>query len=110
MFNKNNLTNLMKQAKKMQDKMSKIQKEISIIEVTGESGAGLVKITINGSYDCKKIEIDKNIMKEDSIEMLEDLIVAAFNDASRRISEEKKKKMSNISSEIPFPNANNPII
>ncbi|WP_343190236.1 YbaB/EbfC family nucleoid-associated protein [Buchnera aphidicola (Mollitrichosiphum nigrofasciatum)] len=102
MFNKSNFGNLMKQAQNMQEKMEKIQKDISIMEVTGESGAGLVKITINGSHNCTKVKIDKSLFNEDK-EMLEDLAAAAFNDAARRIAEEQKKKMSEISSKSPLP-------
>ncbi|WP_343182972.1 YbaB/EbfC family nucleoid-associated protein [Buchnera aphidicola (Neophyllaphis podocarpi)] len=107
MLNKGGINNLMKQAQKMQEKMSKVQKEISIMEVTGESGAGLVKITINGSYNCIKTEIDSTLFKENEKEMLEDLVVAAFNDASRKISELQKNKMSSISNNMNLPNGFN---
>ncbi|WP_343189378.1 YbaB/EbfC family nucleoid-associated protein [Buchnera aphidicola] len=103
MFNKNNLGNLMQQAKNMQEKMEKIQKDIAIMQVTGESGAGLVKITLNGSHNCTKVKIDKNLLNEKK-EMLEDLIAAAFNDASRRINEKQKEKMSDISNNENLPN------
>ncbi|CAL4325069.1 Nucleoid-associated protein YbaB [Buchnera aphidicola (Neophyllaphis podocarpi)] len=107
MLNKGGINNLMKQAQKMQEKMSKVQKEISVMEVTGESGAGLVKITINGSYNCIKTEIDPTLFKENEKEMLEDLVVAAFNDASRKISELQKNKMSLISNNMNLPNGFN---
>ncbi|CAL4043710.1 YbaB/EbfC family nucleoid-associated protein [Buchnera aphidicola] len=106
MFNKHNLGNLVKQAQDMQEKMNKIQEEIEKIEVTGESGAGLIKITINGSYICKKVEIDSSLFDEEK-EILEDLSTAAFNDAIRRISEIKKNKMSSISNNMNIPNAFN---
>ncbi|XRX42709.1 MAG: YbaB/EbfC family nucleoid-associated protein [Buchnera aphidicola (Eriosoma harunire)] len=102
MFNKNNLNQFMEQAKTMQENMEKIQKEMSSIEVTGESGAGLISVTINGSNYCKKIQIDPSLLLE-KIDMIEDLIVAAFNDASRKINEAKKNKMASISSGIPLP-------
>ncbi|CAL4043253.1 Nucleoid-associated protein YbaB [Buchnera aphidicola (Phyllaphis fagi)] len=102
MFDANNINTLIKKAQKIQEKMKKIQKEIEIMEVTGESGAGIVKITINGIYNCKNIEIDESFLKENK-KMIEDLITAAFNDASRRIREAKKQKMSDISKDIPFP-------
>ncbi|XBC44273.1 MAG: YbaB/EbfC family nucleoid-associated protein [Buchnera aphidicola (Schlechtendalia peitan)] len=104
MFSKNGLNNLMKQAQEIQEKMKKMQQEVSNIEVTGESGAGIVKVTLVGANNCKKIEIDSTLIVECEKEILEDLIVAAFNDAIRRISELHKRKMSSISSEIPFSN------
>lgn len=102
MFTKDKLGNLMKQAQQMQDKMSQIQEEMAKIEVTGESGAGLVKVTINGIHNCKRVEIDSTLLEDDK-EIIEDLATAAFNDASRRISEAQKKKMSLISSSSQFP-------
>jgi DNA-binding YbaB/EbfC family protein len=107
MFNKDNLGNLMQQAQKMQENMKNMQKKIRSIEVIGESGAGLVKITINGSYNCKKINIDPNLFKEEDKEIIEDLLVAAFNDAVRKISEEKKKSMSKLSHNFPLPKGMN---
>ncbi|BAO00754.1 YbaB/EbfC family nucleoid-associated protein [Candidatus Pantoea carbekii] len=92
MFSKDGLGNLMKQTQQIQDKMTKVQKEISAIEVTGESGAGLVKVTLNGTYSCKRIKIDPSLLEEDK-EILEDLIAAAFNDVIRRIEEIQKEKM-----------------
>ena len=68
-----------------------MQEEIAQLEVTGESGAGLVKITINGAHNCRRIEIDPSLMEDDK-EMLEDLIAAAFNDAIRRAEELQKEK------------------
>ncbi|CAL4323312.1 YbaB/EbfC family nucleoid-associated protein [Buchnera aphidicola] len=103
MFNKENLGNLMQQAQKIQKNMKNIQKEIKSIEVTGESGAGLIKITLNGNNNCKKIEIDSNLFKEEDKEIIEDLIVAAFNNAIMKISEEKKKRISKLSHGMPLP-------
>ena len=91
MFGKGGLGGLMKQAQQMQEKMQKMQEEIAQLEVTGESGAGLVKITINGAHNCRRIDIDPSLMEDDK-EMLEDLIAAAFNDAVRRAEELQKEK------------------
>ncbi|WP_350306356.1 YbaB/EbfC family nucleoid-associated protein [Photorhabdus viridis] len=102
MFGKGGLGNLMKQAQQMQDKMQKMQEEIANLEVTGESGAGLVKVTINGAHNCRRVEIDPSLMEDDK-EMLEDLIAAAFNDAARRIEETQKEKMANVSSGMQLP-------
>ncbi|STU67479.1 Recombination protein RecR [Klebsiella pneumoniae] len=78
---KGGLGNLMKQAQQMQEKMQKMQEEIAQLEVTGESGAGLVKVTINGAHNCRRVEIDPSLLEDDK-EMLEDLVAAAFNDAA----------------------------
>ena len=80
-----------------------MQEEIAQLEVTGESGAGLVKITINGAHNCRRIEIDPSLMEDDK-EMLEDLIAAAFNDAVRRAEElQKRKKMASVTAGMPLP-------
>ena len=100
---KGGMGNLMKQAQQMQDRMQKVQEEIANTEVTGESGAGLVKITITGSHSVRRVEIDPSLMEEDEKEMLEDLIAAAFNDASRRIEETQKDKMSGVTGGMQMP-------
>lgn len=102
MFGKGGLGNLMKQAQQMQEKMQKVQEEITNMELTGESGAGLVKVTINGAHNCRRIEIDPSLMADDK-DMLEDLIAAAFNDAARRIEEAQKEKMATVSNGMQLP-------
>ena len=102
MFNKGGMGNLMKQAQQMQEKMAKMQEEIANMEVTGESGAGLVKITITGSHNVRKIHIDDSLLDDDK-DMLEDLIAAAFNDANRRVDEAKKEKMSAVGGGMNLP-------
>ena len=97
-----NLQAMMKQAQQMQDKMAKVQEEIAAIEVTGESGAGLVKVTINGAHNCRRVEIDPSLLEDDK-DMLEDLVAAAFNDAARRIDETQKEKMASVSSGMQLP-------
>ncbi|BAH83191.1 YbaB/EbfC family nucleoid-associated protein [Candidatus Ishikawella capsulata] len=102
MFSEGGMNNLMKQAQQMQDKMSKVRKEIIDIEVTGVSGAGLVKVTVNGAHNCRRVELDVSLLKDEK-EMLEDLIAAAFNDATRRIEEKQKEKMSSLTSDMQLP-------
>lgn len=102
MFGKGGLGNLMKQAQQMQDRMQKMQEEIAQLEVTGEAGAGLVKITINGAHNCRRVEIDPSLMEDDK-EMLEDLIAAAYNDAVRRADDLQKEKMESITAGMPLP-------
>ena len=102
MFGKGGLGNLMKQAQQMQDKMAQVQDEIAAMEVTGESGAGLVKVTINGAHNCRRVEVDPSLLEDDK-DMLEDLVAAAFNDAARRVAETQKEKMAAVSSGMQLP-------
>ena len=102
MFDKNNIGNLMKQAQHLQGKMKEIQEEIANMEVTGESGAGLVKVTINGSHNCRRVEIDPSLFEEDK-DMIEDLVAAAFNDAARKAEKNQKEKMASVSSSMSLP-------
>ncbi|MFD0966285.1 YbaB/EbfC family nucleoid-associated protein [Seminibacterium arietis] len=102
MFGKGGLGNLMKQAQQMQDRMQKMQEEIAQLEVCGEAGAGLVKVTINGGHNCRRVEIDPTLMEDDK-EMLEDLIAAAFNDAIRRAEELQKEKMASVTAGMSLP-------
>ncbi len=96
------LGDLMKQAQQMQEKMQTMQEEISRAEVHGESGAGLVKITMTGRHDVKHVSIDDSLLSEDK-EVLEDLIAAAVNDAVRRVEQNQQEKMSQLTAGIPMP-------
>ncbi|AJA44784.1 YbaB/EbfC family nucleoid-associated protein [Frischella perrara] len=100
---KGGLGNLMKQAQQMQARMQKVQEEIAQMEVTGESGAGLVKVTVNGAHNCRRVTIDPSLFADDDKDMLEDLIAAAFNDASRRLEDAQKEKMSQVTGGMPLP-------
>ena len=102
MFGKGGMGNLMKQAQVMQERMQKMQEEVAKMEVTGESGAGMVKITITGSHNVRRVSIDPSLMADDQ-EMLEDLIAAAFNDAVRRAEEQNKAKMADITGGMQLP-------
>ena len=102
MFGKGGMGNLMKQAQKMQDDMAKAQAEIANMEVTGESGAGLVKVVMTGNHNVRGVTIDPDLMEDDK-EMLEDLIAAAINDASRRVEETTKEKMANVTGGMQMP-------
>lgn len=94
--------NIMKQAQQMQANMEKVQQELANAEVVGESGAGLVKVTMNGKHDVKRVEIDPELMKDDK-EMIEDLLAAAVNDANRRIEKMSQEKMSSVTSGMGLP-------
>lgn len=98
----NGMGDLMKKAQQMQEEMQKAQEEIAKAEVTGESGAGLVKIVMNGRHDVRSVEIDASLMSEDK-DVLEDLLAAAVNDAVRRVEANQKEKMSGMMSGMGMP-------
>ncbi|MCQ1056601.1 MULTISPECIES: YbaB/EbfC family nucleoid-associated protein [Photobacterium] len=102
MFGKGGMANMMKQAQQMQERMQEMQEEIANMEVTGESGAGLVKVTLTGSHSVRRVELDESLMEDDK-DMLEDLIAAAFNDAARRIEEAQKEKMAGVTGGMNLP-------
>ena len=96
------LGNLMQQAQKMQEKMQKMQEEVANLEVLGESGAGMVKITMTGRHDVKRVEIDDSLLREDK-EILEDLIAAATNDAVKKVEEKSANGMSGLADGLNLP-------
>ena len=98
----NGLGDLMKQAQKMQEKMQKAQEEVANVEVIGESGAGMVSITMTGKHDVKSVSIQDSLLTEDK-EILEDLIAAAVNDAVRKVEDSTKDMMSSVTSGLPLP-------
>ncbi|MEY4768607.1 MAG: hypothetical protein RL637_1246 [Pseudomonadota bacterium] len=100
---KNALGNLMQQAQKIQEDVKKAQEEIANLEVTGESGGGLVTIVMTGKREVRKVSIDDSLVGDDR-DMLEDLVAAAINDAVRRVNKLKKEKMSQVTAGIPFAN------
>ena len=99
---KGGLGNLMRQAQQMQENMQKAQAELANLEVTGESGAGMVKVVLNGRHEAKKVTIEPKLVAED-LEMLEDLVAAAINDASRKIEERSKEKYADLMSGMNLP-------
>ncbi len=98
----NGLGDLMKQAQQMQQKMQQMQEEVANLEVTGEAGAGLVKIAMTGRHDVRRVDIDPSLMQEEK-SVLEDLIAAAMNDAVRRAEQAQQDKMSELTAGIPLP-------
>jgi DNA-binding YbaB/EbfC family protein len=102
MFNKGQLAGLMKQAQAMQDNLKKAQDELALIEVSGESGAGLVKVTMTCKHDVKRVTIDPSLLGEDK-DMLEDLVAAAFNDGLRRAEVTSNEKMGKLTAGMPLP-------
>jgi len=99
---KNPLAGLMQQAQKMQENLKQAQDEIAAAIVQGESGAGLVRITLNGKRQVQKIVIDDSLLQEDR-DMLEDLIAAAFNDAVHKVSVLKQEKMAGLTGGMELP-------
>ena len=99
---KGGIAGLMKQAQQMQENMKKMQDQLGSIEVEGQSGAGMVKVTMAGSHSVRRIEIDPSLMEDDK-EMLEDLVAAAVNDAVRRVEEQNKAKMGELTGGMQLP-------
>ena len=100
MFNKGQLSGLMKQAQAMQENLKKAQEELAHVEVTGESGSGLVKVLMTCKHDVRRVTIDPSLLADDK-DMLEDLVAAAFNDAVRKAAETSEAKMSKLTAGLP---------
>jgi len=94
--------NLMKQAQKMQEDLQKAQAELAKLEITGESGGGLVKVTLNGKHEARRVEIDQSLVGDDR-EMLEDLVAAAINDAVHKLVEKTQEQMAGVTSGMQLP-------
>ena len=99
---KGGIGDLMKQAQRMQVDMQKAQEEMANLTVAGESGAGLVKITMSCRHEIRSVNIDDSLLGDDK-EMLEDLIVAAFNDAVRKVEQTIQEKFSGMTAGISLP-------
>lgn len=99
---KGGIGNLMKQAQKMQEDMQKAQQEMGNIEVTGQSGGGLVKVIMTCKHDVKHIEIDDSLIGDDK-DMLEDLVTAAVNDAVRNVEKTTQDKFSGLTDGLNLP-------
>ena len=97
-----NFNDLMKQAQAMQANMQKAQAEIATIEVIGESGGGMVKVTMTGKHEVKRVQIEPAVISEDR-EMLEDLIAAATNDAVHKVETRVQEKMSSLTAGLNLP-------
>ena len=98
---KGNIAGLMQQAQKMQQEMQKAQEELANMEVTGEAGGGLVKVTMTGKHAVKRVEIDPSLLEDR--EMLEDIVTAAINDAVNRITSSTQDRMSDMTAGINLP-------
>ena len=98
-----NLGQMMKQAQEMQSKMTEMQDKLSEMEVTGSSGAGMIEITLSGKSDVRKVKIDPSLIDPSDPEVLEDLIVAAFNDAKSKVEAKVSEKMSEMTGGMQLP-------
>ena len=99
---KGQLAGLMKQAQAMQDNLKKVQDELANIEVDGQAGNGLVRITMTCKHDVRRVTIDPSLLADDK-DMLEDMVAAAFNDALRNAEEVSSAKMSKATAGMPLP-------
>jgi len=97
-----NMNNLMKQAQRMQRQMEEAQKAMEEMEATATAGGGAVEVTVSGKHEVLKIKLSEEVVDPDDIEMLEDLIVAATNEAFRKIDDASQQSMSKITGGMPF--------
>ncbi len=94
---------IMKQAGEMQAKMQEMQDKLADLEVTGEAGAGMVKVIINGRGYAKAVAIERTLLREDDAEILEDLIAAAINDAKAKLETQSQEQMKAMTAGLPLP-------
>ena len=94
---------IMKKAQAMQSKLAETQEELSRVEVEGQSGGGMVKVTLSGKGDLKAIKLDPTLMKPEDVEMAEDLIVAAFTDAKAKAERAAAQMMQEVTAGLPLP-------
>ena len=99
----NNMSQIMKQAKAMQEKMAEMQKKIEETEIEGSSGGGAIKIVMNGKHEVKNLFLDPSIVNSDEKEVLEDLIIAALNDVNKKIAENTNDQLGSISGGMGLP-------
>lgn len=97
------LMGLMGKAKEMQAKFQAMQEEIASLEVSGQSAGGLVTVTLSGKFEMRSLKIDPSLFKEDDVEILEDLLLAAHNDAKTKLEAEMQKRTSELTAGMPMP-------
>ena len=97
------LLGLMGKAKEMQAKFQAMQEEVANLEASGQSGGGLVQVTISGKFEMKSLKIDPSLFKEDDVEILEDLLLAAHNDARAKVEREMQEKTKAMTAGLPNP-------
>ncbi|MDX1594112.1 MAG: YbaB/EbfC family nucleoid-associated protein [Gammaproteobacteria bacterium] len=100
---KGGIGNLMKQAQQMQANLQKAQEEIAQVEVTGESGGGMVSVVMTGRHEARRVTIDPSLFEEGDREMIEDLVAAAINDAARKVEQATQEKMAGVAGGMNLP-------
>ncbi len=98
-----NLANMLREAQKLQERMNELQAKLAALEVEGQAGGGLVRVVLSGKGDLRKVAIDRTLVDPDEVEVLEDLIVAAFADARRRLEARLQEEMGRITGGLPLP-------
>ncbi len=94
---------MMKQVQQMQERAQRMQEELAAIQIGGEAGGGLVKVTLSGKGDLKEIKIDPSLMKPEEAEIVEDLVVAAMADAKAKVESQMQSKMQELTGGLPIP-------
>lgn len=97
------LMGLMSKAKEMQAKMQAMQEEMTTLEASGQAGGGLVSVTLSGKFDMKSLKIDPSLFKESDVEILEDLLLAAHNDAKAKLEKSIQEKTQALTAGLPIP-------
>lgn len=97
------LMGMMKQAQELQARMQRMQEDLQAMEIAGQAGAGLVHVTLNGKGEMRRIRIDPSLMKPDETEILEDLILAATQDAKSKVEAAMQSKMAEVTGGLPLP-------
>ncbi len=97
------LMKLMAQAGQIQARMQKMQEELAALEIEGQSGAGLVKVTLNGKFELRSVRIDPSLIKPGEAEILEDLILAAHQDARAKAEAAMQERMQEVTGGLPLP-------
>ncbi len=100
---KGGIGNLMKQAQQMQANLQKAQEEIAQVEVSGESGGGMVSVVMTGRHEARRVTIDPSLFDDGDREMIEDLVAAAINDAARKVEQATQEKMSGVAGGMNLP-------
>ncbi|MBN1663466.1 MAG: YbaB/EbfC family nucleoid-associated protein [Deltaproteobacteria bacterium] len=98
-----NFGNIMKQAKKMQERMARIQEELELKTVEASSGGGMVSVVVNGKYELVSLKVDKEVVNPEDLEMLQDLIIAAVNEGIRKAQEMAAAEMSKVAGGLNIP-------
>ena len=97
------LMKMMKQAQEIQGRVQQMQEELASLQIEGQSGGGLVRVTLNGKMEARAVKLDPSLLKPDDAEMLEDLILAAFQDAKVKVEQASQQKMQELTGGLPLP-------